>query len=183
MRFYFLTSHLGIRLEKVECIVISDEVTKMPNERENYEGIVKRGLKEEWCDYIRREYEFSMAVCRSLASDFETFMKEARGELMKTEQFATELALTNHMRPNKTIVIPAINAFTVGALMYFFELVTTVMGELLNVNAFDQPGVEEGKRLTYALMARRGFEREREEIRAKMGEEEKESESLVIYME
>ena len=43
---YFLTSHLGIRLEKVECIVIFDEVTKMPNERENYEGIVKRELKE-----------------------------------------------------------------------------------------------------------------------------------------
>ena len=74
-RTKFLTSHLGIRLEKVECIVIFDEVTKMPNERENYEGIVKRGLKEEWCGYIRREYEFSMAVCRSLASDFETFMK------------------------------------------------------------------------------------------------------------
>ena len=48
--FDFLTSHLGIRLEKVERIVIFDEVTKMPNERENYEGIVKRGLKEEWCD-------------------------------------------------------------------------------------------------------------------------------------
>jgi len=47
---YFLTSHLGIRLERVECIVIFNEVTKMPNERENYEGIVKRGLKEEWCD-------------------------------------------------------------------------------------------------------------------------------------
>jgi len=76
----FLTSHLGIRLEKVERIIL-DEVTKMPNERENYEGIVKRGLKDEWCGYIRREYEFSMAVCRSLASDFERFMKEARGEL------------------------------------------------------------------------------------------------------
>ena len=43
---YLLTSHLSIRLEKVERIVIFDEVTKMPNERENYEGIVKRGLKE-----------------------------------------------------------------------------------------------------------------------------------------
>ena len=71
---------MGIRLEKVERIVIFDEVTKMPNERENYEGIVKRGLKEEWCGYIRCEYEFSMAVCRSLASDFERFMKEARGD-------------------------------------------------------------------------------------------------------
>ena len=116
-------------------------------------------------------------------NELEYFGGHTLGELMKTEQFATELALTNHMRPNKTIVIPAINAFTVGALMYFFELVTTVMGELLNVNAFDQPGVEEGKRLTYALMGRRGFEREREEIRAKMAEKEKESESLVIYTE
>ena len=78
---------MGIRLEKVECIVIFDEVTKMPNERENYEGIVKRGLKEEWCDYIRREYEFSMAVCRSLASDIETFMNEARGELKEGQLF------------------------------------------------------------------------------------------------
>ncbi|MHC1567938.1 MAG: hypothetical protein ACXQTD_09675, partial [Candidatus Syntropharchaeia archaeon] len=50
-------------------------------------GIVKRGLKEEWCDYIRREYEFSMAVCRSLASDFERFMKEARGELKEGQLF------------------------------------------------------------------------------------------------
>ena len=118
-------------------------------------------------------------------NELEYFGGHTLGELMKTEQFATELALTNHMRPNKTIVIPAINAFTVGALMYFFELVTTVMGELLNVNAFDQPGVEEGKRLTYALMGRRGFERERNAIRAKMFEEEKKEEkekrkSLII---
>ena len=118
-------------------------------------------------------------------NELEYFGGHTLGELMKTEQFATELALTNHRRPNKTIVIPAINSFTVGALMYFFELVTTVMGELLNVNAFDQPGVEEGKRLTYALMGRRGFERERNAIRAKMFEEEnkeekEKSKSLII---
>ena len=113
-------------------------------------------------------------------NELEYFGGHTLGELMKTEQFATELALTNHGRPNKTIVIPAINAFTLGALMYFFELVTTVMGELLNVNAFNQPGVEEGKRLTYALMGRRGFEHDRDAIRAKMAEEAKES--LVIYV-
>jgi len=48
------------------------------------------------------------------------------------------------------------------------------------VNAFNQPGVEEGKRLTYALMGRGGFERDRDAIRAKMAEEAKES--LVIYV-
>lgn len=76
---YLRTSHLSIRLEKVECIVIFDVVTKMHDERENYAGIVKSGVKEEWCGYIRREYEFSMAVCRSLASDIEVFVNEVRG--------------------------------------------------------------------------------------------------------
>ncbi len=66
-----LTSHLTIRLEKVECIVILDEVMQMPNERGSYGGIVKRGLKEEWSGYLRTEYEFSMAICRSLGYDVE----------------------------------------------------------------------------------------------------------------
>ena len=51
----------------------------MPNEGDNYEGIVKIGLKEECCGYIRREYEFSMAVCRSLARDIEAFCKRSEG--------------------------------------------------------------------------------------------------------
>ena len=76
---------MGIRLEKVECIVYM--VTKMPNERECYAGIVKRGLKEEWCGYLKTEYEFSMAVCRSLASDVEVFVNEARGDLKEGQLF------------------------------------------------------------------------------------------------
>ena len=78
---------MGIRLERIECIVIFDEVTKMPNERENYAGIVKRGLKEEWSGHLRTEYEFSMAVCRSLASDIEVFVNEVRGELKEGQLF------------------------------------------------------------------------------------------------
>ena len=38
------------------------------------------------------------------------------------------------------------------------------MGELLNINAFDQPGVEEGKNGTYALMGRKGYETRKHEI-------------------
>lgn len=59
----------------------------MPNERGNYVGIVKRGLKEEWCGYIGGEYEFSMAVCRSLASDIEAFVNAVRGELKEGQLF------------------------------------------------------------------------------------------------
>ena len=38
------------------------------------------------------------------------------------------------------------------------------MGELLNINAFDQPGVEEGKNGTYALMGRKGYEKKKHDI-------------------
>ncbi|RJS75573.1 hypothetical protein CW714_00075 [Methanophagales archaeon] len=65
---------MGIRLERDECIVIFDKVIKMPNERENYAGIMKRGLKEGWSGHLRAEYEFSMTVCRSLASDIKVFV-------------------------------------------------------------------------------------------------------------
>ena len=37
--------------------------------------------KKEWCEYIRHRYEFSTAICRSLASDIEAFVNEVRGEI------------------------------------------------------------------------------------------------------
>ena len=101
-------------------------------------------------------------------NELEYFGVHSLEELIKTEQVATQLALTHYKRPNKTIILPEINAFTIGELMYFYEIVTTVMGELLNVNAFDQPGVEEGKILTYALMGRKGFESRKKEITNKL---------------
>ena len=44
------------------------------------------------------------------------------------------------------------------------ELSTAYIGSLFEINAFDQPGVELGKVLTYGLMGRSGFEKEKEEI-------------------
>ena len=38
------------------------------------------------------------------------------------------------------------------------EMATAIAGELYDVNAFDQPGVEMGKHATYALMGRPGYE-------------------------
>ena len=76
---------MGIRLEKDECIVYI--VTKMPNERENYKGILKRRLNKEWCGYIKRKYELPMAICRSLANDIEMFVDEERGTLKEGQLF------------------------------------------------------------------------------------------------
>jgi len=51
-----------------------------------------------------------------------------------------------------------------GQLFGFFELAVVYLAEMLGVNAFDQPGVEEGKQMMYALLGRQGFEEKRKEI-------------------
>ncbi|MCL1935423.1 MAG: glucose-6-phosphate isomerase [Defluviitaleaceae bacterium] len=86
-------------------------------------------------------------------------------KLIQFEKIATEYALQKENRPNMTISIPEVNEFTMGQLFYFFEMATSYMGELLEINAFDQPGVEEGKNSTYALFDRPGYEEKKKEIK------------------
>lgn len=87
-------------------------------------------------------------------------------ELILAEQNATEYAILKSGHMSHSIVLPEANAFTVGQLLYLFEVQTAFAGELLNINAFDQPGVEEGKNATYALLGRPGFDEKRAELAA-----------------
>ncbi len=79
-------------------------------------------------------------------------------ELFRAEKTATESALTAAGRPNSTITLPAVDAYSLGQLIQFLEFQTAYLGELWGIDAFDQPGVELGKRITYGLMERKGFE-------------------------
>jgi len=74
-------------------------------------------------------------------------------ELMNAEQSATGDALSEFGRPVLTVVFPEINEETVGQFIYMQELKAAYCGELLNINAFNQPGVELGKVLTRKYMA------------------------------
>jgi glucose-6-phosphate isomerase len=80
-------------------------------------------------------------------------------ELMSAEQRSTAWALAQKGRPSLTITLPRVDAFSVGALMYMMEMATAVAGELYDIDAFDQPGVELSKQATYALMGREGYEK------------------------
>jgi glucose-6-phosphate isomerase len=81
-------------------------------------------------------------------------------ELMKLAQTATEWALVRESRPNCTIVLPELSASTWGQLLFFFEMATAFEAELLNVNAFDQPGVEGYKNYLYHKLRKPGMPRE-----------------------
>ena len=87
-------------------------------------------------------------------------------ELIAAEQQATEFAVAKSGHMSHTIALPEVNAFTVGELLFLLELETAFAGELLGINAFDQPGVEEGKNAAYALLGRPGFDEKRRELAA-----------------
>ncbi|MCL1997896.1 MAG: glucose-6-phosphate isomerase [Turicibacter sp.] len=85
-------------------------------------------------------------------------------KLIQTEQVATEYALTVAGKMNMTLTLPKVTPQTLGYLLHFFEIATAFAGELLEINAFDQPGVEEGKNATYALFGRPGYEDKKKEL-------------------
>lgn len=87
-------------------------------------------------------------------------------ELIKAEEESTELALAKAGRPSITIVLPRIDAYYMGQLFMFFEIVTVLTGFLIGINPFNQPGVEEGKNFTYGMMGKKGFENKRQEVEA-----------------
>lgn len=94
-------------------------------------------------------------------------------ELITAERKATEYALTTAQRLNYTVTLPEVNAFTIGELLYLFEMETAFAGAMLNIDTFNQPGVEGGKNATYALFGRKGYEntkKEMDEAPAKKGE-------------
>jgi glucose-6-phosphate isomerase len=80
------------------------------------------------------------------------------GALLNMEQRATELALQKHGRMALTLSLPQLNAFTLGQLFFFFESATVFAGGLHRVNSWDQPAAEEGRRLTFGLAGRKGWE-------------------------
>lgn len=78
--------------------------------------------------------------------------------LISAEKRATEWALTSEQRPNYTIVFPEINAYHVGEFLQLWMVATALAGGFMRVNAFDQPAVELGKKATFGLMGKAGFE-------------------------
>lgn len=78
--------------------------------------------------------------------------------LMNAEADSTRVALADYERPTVTISIPKVDAYNLGQLLYMFEVQTAIAGALYNINTFNQPGVEQAKNYTYALMGRAGYE-------------------------
>lgn len=80
-------------------------------------------------------------------------------DFVNTKAFeGTLLAHTDGLVPNLLVKIPEMDAYTLGYLLYFFEIAVGISGYLLSVNPFDQPGVEAYKKNMFALLGKPGFE-------------------------
>ncbi len=79
-------------------------------------------------------------------------------ELLKAERRATAEALRRRGRPSMTLEVEALTPRTLGELFMLFEAATVLAGALYGVDPLDQPGVELGKRLTYGMLGREGYE-------------------------
>jgi len=89
-------------------------------------------------------------------------------EVNKMAELGTILAHVDGGVPNIRISIPKLDEFNLGQLIYFYELACGISGYILDVNPFDQPGVEAYKKNMFALLDKPGYEAESAAIKEKL---------------
>lgn len=86
----------------------------------------------------------------------------------KMAELGTRIAHVDGGVPNMQVVIPQLDAHSLGQLIYFFEAACGISGYILGVNPFNQPGVEAYKRNMFALLEKPGFEQETAQIKSRL---------------
>ena len=86
----------------------------------------------------------------------------------KMAELGTRIAHVDGGVPNIRITIPALKERYLGQLIYFFEIACGISGYILDVNPFNQPGVEDYKRNMFALLEKPGYEKETEAIKGRL---------------
>lgn len=89
-------------------------------------------------------------------------------EVNKMAELGTQLAHVDGGVPNMRVVVPELNEYCIGQLLYFFEKACGISGYLLGVNPFNQPGVEAYKKNMFALLNKPGYEEESKAIQARL---------------
>ncbi|HEX6105388.1 MAG TPA: glucose-6-phosphate isomerase [Gemmatimonadales bacterium] len=106
----------------------------------------------------RQEEDLPIPPRADLPPDLAYLPGHSLGELLQAEYEATSSALAQRGRMSCTLRLPDLSAETLGEAIMFFQLATGYAGVWYGIDPFDQPGVELGKRLTYAAMGRPGYE-------------------------
>ena len=93
-------------------------------------------------------------------------------EVNKMAELGTRLAHVDGGVPNMRISVPELNEYYIGQLIYFFEIACGISGNLLEVNPFNQPGVEAYKKNMFALLDKPGYEADSKAIKERLAKED-----------
>jgi glucose-6-phosphate isomerase len=100
-----------------------------------------------------------LTIPAGMGVDALTYLEgQSMAALLNAEKRATEYALVASARPNFTIRFPKVDAHHVGEFIALWEIATAYAGLMLNIDAYDQPAVETGKKATFGLMGREGYQ-------------------------
>ena len=83
-------------------------------------------------------------------------------------ELCTQVSHVDGGVPNMRLSVPELNEYYLGQIIYFFEKACGISGQLLGVNAFNQPGVEAYKRNMFALLNKPGYEEDSKAIQARL---------------
>ncbi|MFH1222912.1 MAG: glucose-6-phosphate isomerase, partial [Pseudomonadota bacterium] len=118
------------------------------------------GPKDKFMTFIGVEKTKNDVTIPKFDADIEAFSYlsgHSMNELLRAEMVSTEKALFENGVPSARIELQRLDAYNLGTLFMFFELAVALTGELMGIDAFDQPGVELSKKYTYKMMGRRGY--------------------------
>ncbi len=89
-------------------------------------------------------------------------------EVNKMAELGTRMAHIDGGVPNLRVTLPQLNEYFIGQLFYFFERAVGMSGYMLDINPFNQPGVEAYKKNMFALLEKPGFEEATKEIKSRL---------------
>lgn len=115
--------------------------------------LFNEGPKDKLVCFIEVEKEEGPVLPRIDNPEFHYLSRLSFHDLMNTEKRGTERALYEYKKPSITIRLPEISAREVGKLIMFFECSIAFLGEYYKINAFDQPAVAFGKKITRELLS------------------------------
>ncbi len=145
-----LKTRHGLKAPRVSTPVYLQGVT---DQHSVLQQIVE-GAKDKFIIFLRSESceanRFKLKNPRF--SSTQILKNKSLGDLMKAEAEGTAMYLDQQKIPNLTIKVRQLDEKNLGYLIYLFEIVVSTIGEYLDINAFDQPGVEGGKAITKKLL-------------------------------
>ncbi len=117
--------------------------------------LYNEGPKDKLFIFMEVEDEDKTIIPKIENENFKYLSSVSFGELMSVEKKATEQALTQYEKPNITLKIEKLDARNLGRLFMLFETSIAFLGEYYRINAFNQPGVELGKKLTKEILSKK----------------------------